>query len=136
MPFEVVIKGGHVLDPGQGLDGPMDIGIAGGRIAAIQPRIPDSEAARTVEVRGSNRYVLPGLIDIHTHVAYGATTPGVGMGCVDPDVGGVGSGVTTLLDGGSVGIANVGVFGAYVVPKARTRGVCYVNGGRFAHTPP
>ena len=47
MPYEVVIKGGHVLDPGQGLDGPMDIGITGGRIAAIQPRIPDSDAVRT-----------------------------------------------------------------------------------------
>ncbi|HLZ28830.1 MAG TPA: amidohydrolase family protein [Chloroflexota bacterium] len=136
MPYDVVIKGGHVLDPGQGLDGPMDIGITGGRIAAIQPRIADGEAARTVEVRGSNRYVLPGLIDLHTHVAYGATTPGVGMGCVDPDVGGVGSGVTTLLDGGSVGIANVGVFGAHILPHAKTRVLCFVNVGTFAHTTP
>jgi dihydroorotase len=136
MPYDVVIKGGHVLDPGQGLDGPMDIGIAGGRITAIQPHIDDTAAARTVEVRGSNRYVLPGLIDLHTHVAYGATTPGVGMGCVDPDVGGVGSGVTTLLDGGSVGIANVGVFSAHLLPKAKTRVICYVNVGTFAHTTP
>jgi dihydroorotase len=136
MPYEVVIKGGHVLDPGQGLDGPMDIGIAGGRIAAIQPEIPASEAKRTLDVRGSNRYVLPGLIDIHTHVAYGATTPGVGMGCVDPNVGGVGSGVTTVLDCGSVGIANVGVFSAHILPKAKTRVVCFVNVGTFAHTTP
>src|SRR5229473_2170922 len=136
MPYEILIKGGHVLDPGQGLDGPMDIAISGGRIAAIQPQIPTSEAARTVTLRGSKRYVVPGLIDIHTHVAYGATTPGVGMGCVDPDVGGVGSGVTTLLDGGSVGIANVGVFSAYVLPKARTRVLCFVNVGTFAHTTP
>ena len=136
MPYDVVIKGGHVLDPGQGLDGPMDIGIAGGRITAIQPHIDPSEAARIVEVRGSNRYVLPGLIDLHTHVAYGATTAGVGMGCVDPDVGGVGSGVTTLLDGGSVGIANVGVFSAHLLPRAKTRVICYVNVGTFAHTTP
>src|SRR6476469_8487189 len=104
MPYDVVIKGGHVLDPGQGLDGHMDIGIVGGRITASEPQIPASEAARTVEVKGVNRYVLPGLIDLHTHVAYGATTPGVGMGCVEPDIGGVGSGVTTLVDAGSVGI--------------------------------
>src|ERR1700694_4366776 len=136
MPYEVVIKGGHVLDPGQGLDGPMDIGIAGGRIAAIQKDIPDAEATRTVTVRGASRYVLPGLVDIHTHVAYGATTPGVGMGCVDPDVGGVGSGVTTLLDGGSVGIANVGVFNAHLLPKTKSRVICYVNVGTFAHTTP
>src|SRR6266581_5465990 len=136
MPYDVVIKGGHVLDPGQGLDGHMDIGISGGRIAAIQPDIPASEAARVVEVRGANRYVTPGLIDIHTHVAYGATTPGVGMGCVPPDVGGVRSGVTTVLDAGSVGVANVGVFGAHLLPKAKTRVICYVNVGTYAHTTP
>jgi dihydroorotase len=136
MPYDVVIKGGHVLDPGQGLDGPLDIGISGGRIAAIQPHIPSSEAARTVEVRGANRYVVPGLIDLHTHVAYGATTPGVGMGCVEPDVGGVGSGVTTVLDAGSVGIANVGVFSAHLLPRVKTRVLCYVNVGTFAHTTP
>src|SRR5216683_4110612 len=101
MAYELLIKGGHVLDPGQGLDGRMDIACSGGRIAAIQADIPAREAQRVLEVRGANRYVVPGLIDIHTHVGYGATTPGVGMGCVDPDVGGVGSGVTTVLDAGS-----------------------------------
>src|SRR6266571_7901631 len=136
MAYDVLIKGGHVLDPGQGLDGPLDIAIAGGRIVALEPDIVTSEAARTVQVRGAQRYVVPGLIDLHTHVAFGATTPGVGMGCVDPDVGGVGSGVTTLVDAGSVGIANVGVFGAHLVPKARTRVLCYVNVGTFAHTTP
>ena len=77
MNYDVVIKGGHVLDPGQGLDGRMDIGVSGGRITAIQQDIPATEAARVVEVKGDSRYVLPGLLDIHTHVAYGATTPGV-----------------------------------------------------------
>jgi len=134
--YDLLIKGGHVLDPGQSLDGQMDIAISGGKIAAIQPDIVASEAKRVVEVRGTHRYVVPGLIDIHTHVAYGATTPGVGMGCVDPDVGGVHSGVTTVLDAGSVGIANVGVFGAHVVPKAKTRVICFVNVGTFAHTTP
>ena len=136
MPYDLLIKGGHVLDPGQGLDGRMDIGISGGAIAAIQPDIAAADATRVLEVRGANRYVVPGLIDIHTHVAYGATTPGVGMGCVDPDVGGVRSGVTTVLDAGSVGVANVGVFGAHLIPKAKTRVICFVNVGTFAHTTP
>jgi len=136
MPYDLLIKGAHVLDPGQALDGHMDIGVSGGTITAIQPEIAAADASRVLEVRGANRYVVPGLIDIHTHVAYGATTPGVGMGCVEPDVGGVGAGVTTLLDAGSVGIANVGVFGAHLVPKARTRVICYVNVGTFAHTTP
>jgi dihydroorotase len=136
MRYDLLIKGGHVLDPGLGLDKQLDIAVSGGSIAAIEPDISAKDAARVVEVRGANRYVVPGLIDIHTHVGYGATTAGVGMGCVDPDVGGVGSGVTTVLDAGSVGIANVGVFGAHILPRARTRVICFVNVGTYAHTTP
>ncbi len=136
MPFDLLIKGGHVLDPGQNLDGTLDIGISGGKIAAIQGDIPASEAARTVEVKGANRYVVPGLIDIHTHVAYGAQTAGVGMGCVKPDVGGVQSGVTTVLDCGSVGVANIGVFKYHILPHSKTRVVVFLNVGSFAHTMP
>jgi dihydroorotase len=136
MAYDLLIKGGHVLDPGMGLDARLDIAVSNGTIAAIEPEIAAKEAARVVEVRGDNRYVVPGLIDVHTHVAYGATTVGVGMGCVDPDVGGVGSGVTTVLDAGSVGIANVGVFGTHLIPNAKTRVICFVNVGTFAHTTP
>jgi dihydroorotase len=136
MQYDLLIKGGHLLDPGSGLDGHLDIGIKDGMIAAIEPDLAAKEAAKVVQVRGDNRYVTPGLIDIHTHVGYGATTAGVGMGCVDPDVGGVGSGVTTVLDAGSVGIANVGVFGAHIMPRAKTRVICYVNVGTYAHTTP
>lgn len=136
MPYDLVIKGGHVLDPGQGLDGALDIGISGGRITAIQPDIPASEAARVIEVRGDNRYVVPGLIDLHTHVAYGATTPGVGMQCCEPDQIGVHAGVTTVADGGSVGVANIGVFPFHIVPKAKTRILPFVNVGSYAHTMP
>jgi dihydroorotase len=136
MAYDLVVKGGHVLDPGQGLDGRLDIAISGGNIAAIERDIPASDASRVLDVRGDNRYVVPGLLDIHTHVGYGATTAGVGMGCVDPDVAGVGSGATTVLDAGSVGIANVGVFGTHLIPRAKTRVICFVNVGTFAHTTP
>jgi dihydroorotase len=136
MAYDLLIKGGRVLDPGSDLDGRMDIAVSNGRIAAIEPDISAQDAARVVEVRGDNRYVVPGLIDLHTHVGYGATTAGVGMGCVDPDVAGVDSGVTTVLDAGSVGIANVGVFGTHILPHAKTRVICYLNVGTFAHTTP
>jgi dihydroorotase len=136
MAYDLLVKGGHVLDPGQGLDGQLDIAVTDGKIAALQADIPASEARRVVEVKGDSRYVVAGLLDIHTHVAFGGTTAGVGMGCVDPDVAGVGSGVTTVLDAGSVGIANVGVFGAHLIPSAKTRVVCFVNVGTFAHTTP
>jgi dihydroorotase len=136
MPYDLLIKGGHVLDPGQGLDGRLDIGITDGKIAAIQPDIPASEAARTVQVKGDSRYVTPGLIDLHTHVGHGAQTPGVGMGCVTPDLGGVQSGATTVVDGGSVGVANVGVFKYHILPHAKTRVLVFLNIGSFAHTMP
>ncbi|MFN8525833.1 MAG: amidohydrolase family protein [Chloroflexota bacterium] len=135
-PYDLLIKGGHVLDPGQGLDGELDIGIAGGKIAAIRADIPSSDARRTVQVKGSGRYVTPGLIDLHTHVAHGAQTDGVGMGCVEPDIGGVQSGATTVVDGGSVGVANIGVFKHHILPRARTRVLVYLNIGSFAHTMP
>jgi dihydroorotase len=134
--YDLLIKGGHVLDPGQGLDGRLDIAITGRRISQIAMDIPAENAARVIEVRGAGRHVVPGLIDIHTHVAYGAVTEGVGLGGCDPDVIGVHSGVTTLADGGSVGVANLGVFRAHILPAARTRVITFVNIGSYAHTMP
>jgi dihydroorotase len=136
MPYDLLVKGGHVFDPGQGLDGRMDIGITAGKIAAIQPEIPAKEASRVVQVKGDSRYVTPGLIDLHTHVAHGAQTRGVGMGAVTPDIGGVQAGVTTVVDGGSLGVASVGVFQHHILPHANTRVLVYLNIGSFAHTMP
>jgi dihydroorotase len=136
MTYDLLLKGGHVLDPGQGLDGVMDIAVASGKIAAIAPDIPAQQAARVLELRGAGRHVVPGLIDLHTHVADGAITEGVGMGMCDPDDIGVRSGVTTVADCGSVGVANLGVFPAHILPKAKTRVITLVNAGSYAHTMP
>ncbi len=134
MSYELVLKNCHVLDPGQGIDRRADIAISDGRIAAIEEDVPAADAAQVLDLGREDRYVVPGLIDIHTHVARGATTAGVGMGCCDADEVGVRSGVTTVLDAGSVGIANVGVFPAYILPAAKTRVLCYLNVGTFAHS--
>jgi dihydroorotase len=134
--YDLLIKGGQVLDPGQGLDGQLDIGISGGKITAIGPGLAASDAARVVEIKGANRRVVPGLIDLHTHVAHGAVTEGLGIEGTDPDLVGVRSGVTTVVDGGSVGVANVGVFRAHILPRAKTRVIVYLNVGSFAHTMP
>jgi dihydroorotase len=134
--YDLLIKGGHVLDPGQGLDGIMDIAVTGGTIAKIAADIPAADAARVLEIRGTGRRVVPGLIDAHTHVANGAITEGVGMSNCDADAIGVHSGVTTVVDCGSVGVANLGVFPAYILPKAKTRVVTMVNAGSYAHTMP
>jgi len=136
MTYDLLIKGGHVLDPGQGLDGICDIAITGGKIAMIARGIPAKDAHRVLEIRGAGRHVVPGLIDLHTHVAAGAITEGVGMGMCDPDDIGVRSGVTTVVDCGSVGVANLGVFPAHILPKASTRIITMVNAGSHAHTMP
>jgi dihydroorotase len=133
--LDLLLTGGHVLDPGQGLDGRYDIGVIGGRIVALAP-VLDRPARQVLEVGGPGRYVVPGLIDLHTHVAHGATTPGVGMPCCDPDVIGVQSGVTTLVDCGSVGVANLGVFPTHILPRAATRVIVLANAACHAHTMP
>ncbi|HEY1668074.1 MAG TPA: amidohydrolase family protein [Trebonia sp.] len=136
MAYDLLIKGGHVLDPGQDLDAALDIAIAGGKIAKIAADIEPEDAARVIEVRGPGRHIVPGLIDLHTHVANGAVTQGVGMGSCDADDIGVRSGVTTVADCGSVGVANLGVFPAHILPKAKTRIITLVNAGSHAHTMP
>src|SRR6476646_7022183 len=98
MAYDLLIKGGHVLDPGQGIDGAFDIAISDGRFAEIAPDIREADANRTIVVKGDRRYVAPGLIDIHTHTAYGVQSPGVNWQALEPDVAGVLSGVTTIID--------------------------------------
>ena len=66
MTYDLVLRGGRVIDPAQGLDGPLDVGVSGGRIAAVARGLPPGEAREIVDVR--DRLVLPGLIDTHAHV--------------------------------------------------------------------
>ena len=134
MSYQLILKNCHVLDPGQGIDRRADIAIEAGRIAAIEDSIPETSATQVLDASGEGRYVVPGLVDLHAHVARGGTTPGVGMGCCDPDDIGIRSGVTTVLDAGSVGIANAGVFPAYILPSAKTNVLFYLNVGTFAHS--
>lgn len=64
--FDIVLRGGRVIDPGNGIDGRMDVAVSGGNIALVQPDIPAALARRIVDVSGF--YVVPGLVDLHTHV--------------------------------------------------------------------
>jgi dihydroorotase len=114
MPYDVVITGGRVVDPGRGVDAPLDVAIANGKIAKIAVGIDASEGERNIDARG--RVVTPGLIDIHAHIY----EHGVGNG-LDPDLAGVRSGVTTIVDGGSAGSANYEGFHENIVGTAKTR---------------
>ena len=88
--YDLLVKGGRVIDPSRRFDAMADVAIAKGRIAAVQPSIPASAAGEVVDAAGA--LVTPGLIDIHTHVR-SAEMPGI---CLS-------QGVTSLVDAGSSG---------------------------------
>ena len=67
--YDLLLKGGHVIDPANGIDAKMDVGISSGKIAAVEKNIPANQAGKVVDVSGL--YVTPGLIDIHYHVGHG-----------------------------------------------------------------
>ena len=126
--YDLLVKGGRVYDPGQGLDEMLDIGITDGRIIAIEAWLDPAEAQRTMELKG--QLVAPGLIDMHTHVMVGAQTPGVNELTAPPDLAGVYSGVTTVLDAGTTGAWNFGVYPKYVAGQWKTRLLCMLNVGK------
>ena len=96
--YDLLLKGGRVLDPSTGLDGMLDIAVEGGVITRIEADIGSGEAARTLDVTG--KVVTPGLIDVHAHVFDGVSRMGV-----HPDLAGVYAGVTTIVDASSSGAA-------------------------------
>ena len=139
MKYDLLIQYGEVLDPGAGLTGKLDVGISGGKIVAVAPSLPETEARRTISARGL--YVIPGLIDIHAHVFVNAH-----------DMGGHTdhycrySGVTTLCDAGSTGSATFAGLRQVLDGQVRTRVRAFVNlsaigivgtsrGGELSHKP-
>jgi dihydroorotase len=139
MKYDLLIQHGEVLDPGAGLKGNLDVGIAGGKIVEVAPSLPENEARRTISARGL--YVTPGLIDIHAHVFVNAHDMG---GHTDQYCRH--SGVTTLCDAGSTGSATFAGLRQVLDGQVRTRVRAFVNlsaigivgtsrGGELSHRP-
>jgi dihydroorotase len=112
--FDLLIKGGEVVDPGGGRGGRLDVAIKRDRIAAVDRDIPAEAAFRVIDASG--QYVTPGLVDLHTHVYHHVTFWGI-----DPDPVAARSGVTTWLDVGSAGAYNWPGFREFVVKPADVR---------------
>jgi dihydroorotase len=93
-PYDLLLRGGHVICPASGHNGVMDVAVRDGRIAAVQPNILPTSTKEVLDVRG--RLVLPGMIDTHAHV-YKYVTGRFGL---DADMVGIQSGVTTVVDQG------------------------------------
>jgi dihydroorotase len=97
--YDLILKGGHVIDPANTINKVMDVAVKDGKIALVAPAIPSASAKSTIHVPGL--YVTPGLIDIHAHVFYTFFTPAERS--IIPDDICLPSGVTTVVDAGSVG---------------------------------
>ncbi len=101
--YDLLLKGGHVIDPKHSIDEVLDVAISGGRIAAVEAGIPTEQAATVVDAAGL--YVTPGLVDIHAHF-YAYRPPGTpyeDSSSVDPDATCPRTCVTTAVDVGTVG---------------------------------
>ena len=110
--YDTAIVGGRVLDPAGRLDGRYDIGIAGGKIACVEPEVDRAAAARVVEAGG--QIITPGLVDLHTHVYWGVTYWGI-----EADPVAARSGVTAWLDVGSAGAYSFPGFRRFIVEPSR-----------------
>ncbi len=115
--YDLLLKGGHVIDAASKVDAVRDIAIQGGKIAAVAADIPSSEARKTIDVRGL--YVTPGLVDIHVHVYAGTGMRDAYSGdhSVYPDGFTFRSGVTTVVDAGSSGWRNFPDFKERVIDR-------------------
>jgi dihydroorotase len=120
MQYELLLKGGRVVDPASGLDAPRDVAISGDRVAAIDADIPADRAARVIDTAGA--IVTPGLIDLHSHVYWGGTSLGV-----DADRLAAKSGTTTFIDAGSAGAGNFLGFRRHVMERSKVRILAYMN---------
>ncbi|MBR8743006.1 amidohydrolase family protein [Nocardiopsis sp. MG754419] len=121
--WDLLLRGGRVIDPASGRDGTADVAVRAGRIAEVAADLPEDRAVRTVDVGG--RLVLPGLVDAHTHVSHSSTYWGV-----DPESIAWRTGVTTWIDAGSAGAYGLDGLRRFVAEPApfRVRALINVSG--------
>jgi dihydroorotase len=110
---DLLLQGGHVIDPAHQRDGIMDVAIANGRITAVGDLASSVTASRIIDARGA--VISPGFIDMHVHVYEWVTNFGVA-----PDAAGLHAGATTIVDQGSTGAWTFGGFKAFLADPART----------------
>ena len=125
--FDLILKGGHVIDPKNNVDAVRDVAIRGGKIAAVGANLPAAGARKVIDVSGL--YVTPGLIDIHAHVFWGPKhgISADGDHSVQPDAAGFRTGVTTMVDAGTSGWRDFPEFRRRVIDHAQTRVLALIN---------
>lgn len=125
--YDLLIKGGHVIDPKNQISAPMDVAVVDDIIARVATNIPASEAKTVVDAAGY--YVTPGLIDVHAHVFVGSTPDRYadGFNSVSPDDFTFRNGITTVVDPGNAGWRNFLTFKKQVIDQSATRVLAFLN---------
>lgn len=119
-PHDLVIAGGTVIDPANGLHARRDLAVADGRIVAVEPHLPTSSARDVLDA--TDLLVVPGLVDLHVHVYWGVADLSV---AADPTC--LGRGVTTVVDAGSAGANTFPGFRRWVAAASVGRVLAYLN---------
>jgi dihydroorotase len=136
--YDLLLRGGHVIDARNRISAVRDVAIAGGKIAAVAEKLSPADAVKTVDVAGL--HVTPGLVDIHAHVYTGTGEPRsyAGDNSVYPDGFALRVGVTTVVDAGGSGWRNFDDFKTRVIDRSKTRVLAFLNivghgmrGGKF-----
>jgi dihydroorotase len=125
---DILLKGGHVIDPKNGIDSKMDVAITDGRITQVAPEISAKNVKNVIDASGM--YVTPGLIDMHVHVFYGTDKGSYianGWDALAPDGYTFRAGVTTVVDAGSSGWRNFRTFKEQTIDRAQTRVLAFLN---------
>jgi dihydroorotase len=117
--FDLLIKGGTVIDPARQLHAPMDVAVKNGKILEVAPNLPEDRAVQVVSAK--DRIVTPGLIDMHLHCYDGVSE------CVNADFHCLSKGVTTVVDAGSAGYPAIDNFHRYIINTSATRIRALVN---------
>src|SRR5438477_12406186 len=120
MPFDLILRGGRVIDPSQKLDAVTDIAFAAGKVALVGNELKADPGTDVRDVSGT--IVTPGLIDLHTHVYWGGTSLGI-----DAEEFCRTSGVTTAVDTGSAGPGNFAGFRKHVIEPSDVRILAYLH---------
>ncbi len=123
--YDLLLKGGHVIDPANGIDATMDVGIRGKQVAQVSTEISADAAAKVVDVSGY--HVTPGILDIHTHVYTFPSTTGYYVLSLNADAHLLASGVTSTVDAGTAGWKDFPDFKERCIDKAITRILAFIN---------
>ena len=126
--IDLLLKGGHVIDPKNKIDEQMDVAISNGKILQVAKNIPAQQAKKVIDVNGL--YVAPGFIDMHVHAFNGTDVDAYianGLTSLAPDGFTFRAGVTTVVDAGSSGWRNFRLFKKQTIDKSQTRVLALLN---------